>query len=101
MKKTKIVTNLGYYSRLVTICTNFCSNQTPDLHHVHTFRATTILRYMRSTVMHVSFSYILGFCDRAEEYVDLHIRRLLAKCASCVRVCDQGKHSKADTVVIP
>ena len=57
-----------------------------------------MLRYLRTVVMHFSFSKNTVFCGRfaKDELVpsdDLHFSRFVVKCVSRVRVCDQSKHS--------
>ena len=58
-----------------------------------------MLRYLRTVVMHFSFSKNTGFRGRGrleeDELVtsgEFHFRRSVAKCESRVRVCDQSKY---------
>ena len=56
--------------------------------------------------MHSSVSTNIGLCGRLEEdelvpMRDLHFRRLVAKCASHVCVCDQNKHIMGTSSSIP
>ena len=73
---------------------------------MYTHSARTMLRYIRTVVMHFSFSKNIGFFGRLEEDElvscgDLPFQRFVAKCASRVRVCDQRKHSTETSSMIP
>ena len=65
---------------------------------VYTHSARTVLRYLRTPVVHFSFSKNICSFSRLEEDElvtpgDIHFRRLFAKCASRVRVCGQNKRN--------
>ena len=65
---------------------------------MYTHSAQTMLRYLRTVVMHFNSSRNMGFCGRLEEDErapsgDLYFRRFVAKCEEPrARVC-QNKHS--------